>query len=209
MASIYSTLSVLGNFHTLPRHLPTPSKLPNMTRIMDVETYDTALPAARREHLQAIEACICTISSEAVRSLKYKMPTFEMPAGWIAFGNQKHHIAGFATPIPAQLSHACSELAKPFRPQCTRRTTASKPLRGLRDTYPSATQTHGGRDHRRYLKTTPISKPPENSTPNAATALAEPLSASKKSCAPSATLKRPPRNSAYTTGSNARKTNAP
>lgn len=60
---------------------------------MDVEAYYTALPATRRERLQAIEAQILTISPKVVRSLKYKMPTFETPVGWIAIGNQKHHIA--------------------------------------------------------------------------------------------------------------------
>lgn len=68
-------------------------KIAKYTPFMDVESYYSTLPCARNERLQSIETRIFAICPEATRSLKYKMPTFETPKGWMAIGNQKHHIS--------------------------------------------------------------------------------------------------------------------
>ena len=71
-----------------------PRQIDETCTIIDLEAYyPSGLPTTRRERLQAIEAQIRAICPEAVRSLKYKMPTFETEAGWMAIGNQKHHLA--------------------------------------------------------------------------------------------------------------------
>lgn len=57
------------------------------------EPYFLPLPANRRNRLEEIATEIEKLFPEAVRSLKYRMPTFETPAGFVCIGNQKNHIS--------------------------------------------------------------------------------------------------------------------
>ncbi|MGJ8652364.1 MAG: DUF1801 domain-containing protein [Opitutaceae bacterium] len=63
---------------------------------MQIDTlsgYYAAIPKLRAARLNELEKRIRALTSDLKVSLKYKMPTLEGSHGWLAIGNQKHHLA--------------------------------------------------------------------------------------------------------------------
>ena len=60
------------------------------------ESYYSTHPASRAERLLEIDAMIMDRFPGVSRSLKYRMPTYETPSGFIAAGSQKNHISVYS-----------------------------------------------------------------------------------------------------------------
>lgn len=64
------------------------AKLPQL-----LAEYISALPPERGERIAALHRIIVTQFPMAQLSLKYKMPTYEQGAGWVAIASQKHYVS--------------------------------------------------------------------------------------------------------------------
>ena len=60
---------------------------------MVLNSYLEALPEARRIKLQRLADLIISLYPSAEVSMKYKMPTFTIDAGWVAIANQKNYVS--------------------------------------------------------------------------------------------------------------------
>ncbi|WP_338517306.1 iron chaperone [Alteromonas gracilis] len=60
---------------------------------MVLNSYLEALPKARRIKLQRLADLIISLYPSAEVSMKYKMPTFSIDAGWVAIANQKNYVS--------------------------------------------------------------------------------------------------------------------
>ena len=77
---------------------------------MTTEDYINNIPLHRRARFLQIRQCIISLFPNAIESMKYKMPTFELDSHWIALANQKsylsvytcaaHHILSFKQKYP-------------------------------------------------------------------------------------------------------------
>ena len=60
---------------------------------MELEEYLKAIPDARAARFSAIRDLIRRQYPDAVESMRYRMPTFEVGEGWVALANQKQYIS--------------------------------------------------------------------------------------------------------------------
>ena len=60
---------------------------------MVLNSYIEVLPEARRIKLQRLADLIISLYPSAEVSMKYKMPTFTIDAGWVAIANQKNYVS--------------------------------------------------------------------------------------------------------------------
>jgi uncharacterized protein YdhG (YjbR/CyaY superfamily) len=58
-----------------------------------VENYLSALPEGRRQLLGSILELALTRYPKATLSMRYKMPTVDCGAGWVAVASQKHYVS--------------------------------------------------------------------------------------------------------------------
>ncbi|MCA8967402.1 MAG: DUF1801 domain-containing protein [Planctomycetes bacterium] len=58
-----------------------------------VRHYFDAVPADRRELVDALHALVMRLYPHAVVDLSYRMPTYRVGEGWVAIANQKRHVS--------------------------------------------------------------------------------------------------------------------
>ncbi len=55
--------------------------------------YFDALPAGRKETMEALHALVIGLFPDAVIDMRYKMPTYSVGEGWVAIANQKNYVS--------------------------------------------------------------------------------------------------------------------
>lgn len=55
--------------------------------------YFDAVPAGRRDKMQALHALAVDLYPDATIDMRYKMPTYTVGAGWVAIANQKNYVS--------------------------------------------------------------------------------------------------------------------
>jgi len=60
---------------------------------MTVNEYMQSLVKGRRQKVQLLSDLILSLYPNAEVSMKYKMPTFSIDAGWVAIANQKNYVS--------------------------------------------------------------------------------------------------------------------
>lgn len=55
--------------------------------------YFDALPADRKDRVEALHALVIELFPQAVIDMRYKMPTYTVGEGWVAIANQKNYIS--------------------------------------------------------------------------------------------------------------------
>ena len=70
--------------------------------MVTLANYLAAVPAGRRERLDAIRELILRLYPDAEETMDYRMPTFRWCDGWMAVANQKQYISVY-TCSPAHL----------------------------------------------------------------------------------------------------------
>ncbi len=60
---------------------------------MTVKEYLEDIPPERAEKMNSLIDLIKELYPDAAESMKYKMPTYESPEGWVAVANQKNYVS--------------------------------------------------------------------------------------------------------------------
>lgn len=60
---------------------------------MELDEYLGGLSEMRLEMYRALERIIRKVAPDVRVSMRYRMPTFERGANWVAVGNQKHYLS--------------------------------------------------------------------------------------------------------------------
>lgn len=60
---------------------------------LEVKKYFELVPEGRKARIKKIHSLILQLYPKAVRSMKYRMPTYEVGEGWVALANQKRYVS--------------------------------------------------------------------------------------------------------------------
>ena len=71
---------------------------------MSIDNYILQIPANRIERFNAIRQLILGHFPQAIESMKYKMPTYQLGEHWLALANQKNYLSLYTCAAPHLVS---------------------------------------------------------------------------------------------------------